>query len=62
MNVANFFVKNIDNFSSSPARIQAPSLLGPKLDHEHMKKAQTILVDNIHTYWDYPLRQGADRS
>jgi Xaa-Pro dipeptidase len=37
---------------------QSPVLLVPKLDHEHMKKAQTILADNIHTYWDYPAPSG----
>ena len=28
----------------------APRLLVPKLDHEHMKKAQNISAENIHTY------------
>ena len=28
----------------------ASSLLVPKLDHEHMKKAQNISAENIHTY------------
>jgi Xaa-Pro dipeptidase len=33
-------------------------LLVPKLEHEHMKKAQNIVPENIHTYWDYPARTG----
>ena len=33
---------------------ESPLLLVPKLDHEHMKKAHTIPVENIHTYWEYP--------
>jgi Xaa-Pro dipeptidase len=37
---------------------QAPLLLVPKLDHEHMKKAHTISAENIHTYWDYPAPAG----
>lgn len=37
---------------------QAPLLLVPKLDHEHMKKARTIPAENIHTYWDHPAPAG----
>ena len=31
-----------------------PRLLVPKLEHEHMKEARTILNGEIHTYWEYP--------
>lgn len=34
------------------------SLLVPKLDHEHMKKAHNIPPENIHTYWEYPAPAG----
>jgi Xaa-Pro dipeptidase len=31
-----------------------PTLLVPKLDHEHMKKAHGIQHENLVTYWEYP--------
>jgi Xaa-Pro dipeptidase len=34
------------------------TLLVPKLDHEHMKKAHGIDAKNIHTYWEYPAPAG----
>jgi Xaa-Pro dipeptidase len=37
---------------------QAPLLLVPKLDHEHMKKTHAIPGENIHTYWEYPAPAG----
>jgi len=37
---------------------QAPRLLVPKLDHEHMKKSHNIATDDIHIYWEYPARAG----
>jgi Xaa-Pro dipeptidase len=37
---------------------RAPTLLVPKLDHEHMKKAHNIASDDIHTYWEYPAQAG----
>jgi len=36
----------------------ASSLLVPKLDHEHMKKAHNISAENIHTYGEYPAPAG----
>lgn len=36
----------------------AISLIVPKLDHEHMKKAYGVLPENIHTYWEYPAPNG----
>ena len=39
---------------------ERPLLLVPKLDHEHMKQAHNIPVENIHTYWDYPAPAGRD--
>ena len=36
----------------------AISLIVPKLDHEHMKKAYGVLPENIHTYWEYPAPSG----
>jgi Xaa-Pro dipeptidase len=35
-----------------------PTLLVPKLDHEHMKKAHNIASDHVHTYWEYPAPAG----
>ena len=35
-----------------------PSLIVPKLDHEHMKKAYCVPAENIHTYWEYPAPAG----
>lgn len=37
---------------------EAPVLLVPKLDQEHMKKAHNIREEDIHTYWEYPAPQG----
>ena len=37
---------------------QAPILLVPKLEQEHMKKAHNIVKQEIRTYWDYPAPQG----
>ena len=37
---------------------QAPILLVPKLEHEHMKKAHSIAEQDIRTYWDYPAPPG----
>jgi Xaa-Pro dipeptidase len=37
---------------------RAPTLLVPKLDQEHMKKAHGIDATNIHTYWEYPAPAG----
>ena len=37
---------------------QAPILLVPKLEQEHMKKAHNIVKQDIRTYWDYPAPQG----
>lgn len=34
------------------------TLIVPKLDHEHMKKAHGVLPENIHTYWEYPAPNG----
>ena len=36
----------------------APSLLVPKLDQKHMKKAHNISAENIHTYSEYPAPAG----
>src|SRR4026207_2366559 len=36
----------------------APTLLVPKLDHEHMKKAHNIASDQIRTYAEYPAPVG----
>jgi Xaa-Pro dipeptidase len=36
----------------------AISLIVPKLDHEHMKKAYGVLPENIHTYREYPAPHG----
>ena len=37
---------------------QAPILLVPKLEQEHMKKACNIAEQDIRTYWDYPAPPG----
>ena len=37
---------------------QAPILLVPKLEHEHMTKACNITDQDIHTYWEYPAPPG----
>ncbi len=38
---------------------EAPILLVPKLEHEHMKKkARNIAEPDIRTYWDYPAPRG----
>ncbi len=37
---------------------QAPILLVPKLEQEHMKKACNISEQDIQTYWDYPAASG----
>src|SRR3989304_5056604 len=37
----------------------SPILLIPKLEHEHMKKAQNIRDENLHTYWEYPAPVGS---
>jgi Xaa-Pro dipeptidase len=37
---------------------QMPTLLVPKLDHEHMKQAHHVAPDDIHTYWEYPAPAG----
>lgn len=37
---------------------QAATLLVPKLDHEHMKKAHQVAPADIHTYWEYPTLAG----
>ena len=37
----------------------SPVLLVPKLEHEHMKKAQNIPDENLHTYWEYPAPVGS---
>jgi Xaa-Pro dipeptidase len=34
------------------------TLIVPKLDHEHMKKAHGVSPENIHTYWEYPATNG----
>src|SRR5262245_46605433 len=34
------------------------SLLVPKLDEQHMRKAHGIRAENIHTYAEYPAPQG----
>jgi len=36
----------------------AMTLIVPKLDHEHMKKAHGVSPENIHTYWEYPAPNG----
>jgi len=35
-----------------------PTLLVPRLDAEHMKKALSIQIKRIHTYWDHPALEG----
>ena len=35
-----------------------PSLLTPRLDRDHLKKAHNINPDNVHSYWEYPAPQG----
>ncbi len=35
-----------------------PVLLVPKLEHEHMRRAQNIPDESIQTYWDYPAPSG----
>jgi Xaa-Pro aminopeptidase len=35
-----------------------PFLLAPKLEQEHMKKAQGIAEENITVYWEYPAPAG----
>ena len=37
---------------------QAPILLVPKLEHEHMKKADSIAEQDIRIYWEYPAPPG----
>ena len=37
---------------------QAPILLVPKLEHEHMKKACNFTEQDIRTYWEYPAPPG----
>jgi Xaa-Pro dipeptidase len=37
---------------------EAPILLVPKLEHEHMKETRTIAEQHIRTYWDYPAPRG----
>lgn len=37
---------------------QAPILLVPKLEQEHMRKACNISEQDIQTYWDYPAPSG----
>jgi Xaa-Pro dipeptidase len=37
---------------------RAATLLVPKLEHEHMKKAHNIRTEDIHTYWEYPAPAG----
>ena len=37
---------------------RAATLLVPKLDHEHMKKAHHIAHEDIYTYWEYPAPTG----
>lgn len=37
---------------------QAPILLVPQLECEHMKKAHNIREQDIRTYWEYPAPQG----
>ena len=37
---------------------EAPVLLVPKLEHEHMKKARNIAQQDIRTYWEYPAPPG----
>ncbi len=39
---------------------QAPILLVPKLEQEHMRKACNISEQDIQTYWDYPAPPGRD--
>ena len=34
----------------------APSLLVPKLDEHHMRKARNVRQDDVRTYWDHPAR------
>lgn len=36
----------------------ALTLIVPKLDHEHMKKAHGVSPENIDTYWEYPAPNG----
>ena len=37
---------------------QEPTLLVPKLEQEHMKKACNVAESDIRTYWDYPAPPG----
>jgi Xaa-Pro dipeptidase len=37
---------------------QAPVLLVPKLEHEHIKKAHGIATENIRSYWEFPAPAG----
>jgi Xaa-Pro dipeptidase len=37
---------------------QAPILLVPKLEQEHMRMARNISAQDIQTYWDYPAPSG----
>lgn len=37
---------------------QAPLLLVPKLDHEHMKKAHGVAAKCIQSYWEFPASSG----
>jgi Xaa-Pro dipeptidase len=37
---------------------QAPCLLVPKLDQEHMKKAHGVAEERVHSYWEFPAPAG----
>ena len=37
---------------------EAPSLLTPLLDRDHLMMAQNIDPDNVHSYWEYPAPEG----
>ena len=37
---------------------RAATLLVPKLDQEHMRKAHQVAREDIHTYWEYPAPAG----
>src|SRR5271165_1622420 len=42
----------------TPPGAGEPALLVPRLDAEHMKKALSVQIKNIHTYWDHPAPKG----
>ncbi len=42
----------------TPPGAGEPALLVPRLDAEHMKKALSVQIKNIHTYWDHPAIEG----